>query len=332
MSYTTKKFKTDLAPTGYLTYRYYLPPGFGEENKFSKKLPLLLCLHGGGGNETYCDNVSKTILMREKYRSKRWTSPLPPMCIVAPATNEMANGTRGRLFWANAKDKPNQQIETLLVTTFLSHLRKTLPIKKSRDDTFIYGSSMGGMGGLRLAFKHPHLFHAVSVMEPAIEPVKNWKDVMPFFRKHNINYRPVELMETFFGKPIDEEFYKENNVLAIVEKNGQLIKESGLRIYFEVGNMDDFGLYFGADALHRELFDLNILHEFKLVDKGRHVSTHMLHRSMDSFNFLARVLDPVYNNDNNNMSNTVQLLQAAQTKKEELNIQNNNQSNTDSRL
>ena len=61
MSYTTKKFKTDLAPTGYLTYRYYLPPGFGEENKFSKKLPLLLCLHGGGGNETYCDNVSKTI-------------------------------------------------------------------------------------------------------------------------------------------------------------------------------------------------------------------------------------------------------------------------------
>ena len=41
MSYTTKKFKTDLAPTGYLTYRYYLPPGFGEENKFSKKLPLL---------------------------------------------------------------------------------------------------------------------------------------------------------------------------------------------------------------------------------------------------------------------------------------------------
>ena len=36
MSYTTKKFKTDLAPTGYLTYRYYLPPGFGEENKFSE--------------------------------------------------------------------------------------------------------------------------------------------------------------------------------------------------------------------------------------------------------------------------------------------------------
>ena len=43
----------------------------------------------------------------------------------------------------------------------------------------------------------------------------------------------------------------------IVSRIKQIVLMGGA--YFEVGNMDDFGLYFGADALHRELFDLNIL-------------------------------------------------------------------------
>ena len=100
MSYTTKKFKT-VALTGYLTYRYYLPPGFGEENNLLKLHRIMSTW--GGGNETYCDNIIKTILIHEKYRFRVDIACL--MCIVAPATNEMANGTRGRLFRLMFEDK-----------------------------------------------------------------------------------------------------------------------------------------------------------------------------------------------------------------------------------
>ncbi|MEE9255459.1 MAG: alpha/beta hydrolase-fold protein, partial [Pseudomonadales bacterium] len=193
--------------------------------------------------------------------------------------------TRG--FYMDYKDG-SERWESFITGPFLEHLRARYPLSEAREKTFLIGASMGGMGGLRLAFKYPDRFGAVAALEPGIEPVLKWADIRP---KHRF-WRGDTLFENAFGKPVDPAYWAANNPASIAAADPARLRESGLAIYIEAGDEDQFWLYEGTEFLHQMLWDNKIPHEYHLVLGADHIGASLLERYAEGIRFLARTLNP----------------------------------------
>lgn len=251
-------------------YAVIAPDGFQK----MQNLPLVLNLHGGGGNR-------KGLLRQAKQWDELWKSgAIPPAIVVMPSVT-------ARGFYMNFKDG-TEQWEDFIIGPFLDHLRKTYPVTSQPKRTFISGVSMGGMGSLRIALKHPDQFGAVAALEPGIEPILAFSDMQP---KHRF-WRGDALFEVAFGKPVDENYWAANNPATIASTQAQAIRDSGLQIYLEAGDVDQFWLYEGAEFLHRILWDERIQHEYHLVRGADHVGPSMQERLDEGIRFLFRYHSP----------------------------------------
>jgi S-formylglutathione hydrolase len=263
------KIETKLAPSP-VEYAALLPDGYESAKDL---LPLLLFLHGGGGDKSFLTR------MRSVFDEMWKTGTLPPMVVVTPSA--------GRSFYMDYKDG-SQKWETFIVTEFLDQLRAKYKVTRERRGTLLLGISMGGMGALRIGFKYPEKFAGLVAMEPGIDPVLKWKDLQP----RNKFWRGQELMETIFGKPFDEAYWEANNVATITVAKAEKLRESGLGIYIEVGDEDAFYLHEATEFLHRILWDHKIPHEYHLVRGADHVGRTIRPRAMEGLAFLARILNP----------------------------------------
>ncbi|HUP23888.1 MAG TPA: alpha/beta hydrolase-fold protein [Thermoanaerobaculia bacterium] len=268
---------SELVPSP-VQYYALLPPGYAEAGE---PLPLALDLHGGGG--------SREVLARQKpIFDRMWSEgELPPMVIVMPSVT-------ARGFYLDRRDGA-ERWETFLIGPFLEHLRSTYRVRRDRRGTLITGISMGGMGSLRIAFKHPELFGAVAGMEPGIEPILAYSEMRP---KHRF-WRGEDLMLAAFGHTvdgravIDEEHWAANNPATIVLRDAQQLRDSGLKIFIEAGDADLFWLYEGTEFLHRVLWDHKIRHEYRLYYDAEHVGRTLGERTQQALLFLVRSLvDP----------------------------------------
>lgn len=251
--------------------KYYavLPPGY---EKAAEPLPLVLDLHGGGG--------SREVLKRQQpLLDELWESGrIAPMVVVMPSV-------RARCFYVDRRDG-SERWESFLVGPFLEHVRTRFKVRRDRAGTLLTGISMGGMGSLRMAFKHPDRFGAVAAMEPGIEPVLQWKEIRP---KHRF-WRSDALLEEAYGDPIDEEYFASNNPATIVTRSAEQIRESGLAIFLDAGDQDMFWLYEGAEFLHRVLWDQRVRHEYRLYLGADHVGASLRPRTEAAFAFLSHTL------------------------------------------
>jgi S-formylglutathione hydrolase len=256
--------------TGPVEFSVLLPDGYDAAKE---PLPLLFFLHGGGGDRSFLTRMRPAI-------DDMWKAgTLPKMVVVTPSA--------GRSFYMDYKDG-SQKWESFIIGPFLDHLRQTYRITRERKGTFLFGISMGGLGGLRLAFKYPDKFEAVAALEPGIDPALKWKDVKP----RNRFYRSDELMQTIFGKPFDESYWETNNPASIAVANAEKIRGSRLGIYVDVGDMDAFNIHEGTEFIHRLMWDLKIPHEYHLVRGADHVGRTIRPRTTEVLEFLARVLNP----------------------------------------
>ena len=263
------RFDTKLVP-GPVEYNVLLPDGYDSEKG---PLPLLLFLHGGGGDRAFLTRLRAAI-------DDMWKAgTLPKMVVVTPSA--------ARSFYMDYKDG-SQKWESFIVGPFLEHLRQTYKVTRERKGTLLFGISMGGLGGLRLAFKYPDKFEAVAALEPGIDPALKWKDVKP----RNRFYRSDELMQTIFGKPFDEGYWEANNPASICVANSDKIRASGLGIYIDVGDEDAFNINEGTEFIHRIMWDFKIPHEYHLVRGADHVGRTIRPRTTEALEFLARVLNP----------------------------------------
>ncbi len=255
---------------GPVEYAVIAPEGFRK----MQDLPIVLNLHGGGGNR-------KGLLRQAEQWDELWKSgAIPPAIVVMPSVT-------ARGFYMNFKDG-SERWEDFIIGPFLEHLRKSYPVTSQPQRTFITGISMGGMGALRIAFKHPDQFGAVAALEPGIEPILAYSDMLP---KHRF-WRGDELFEVAFGKPVDENYWAANNPATIANTQAQRIRDSGLQIYLEAGDEDQFWLYEGAEFLHRILWDARIRHEYHLVRGADHVGPSMQERLDEGIRFLFRYHTP----------------------------------------
>jgi S-formylglutathione hydrolase len=149
---------------GDVVINIYTPAGHGTA---ADPLPLMLLLHGGNGSSQ--DLLLFTATIDRAIADGR----VPPLVIAMPSAR--------RSLYMDFRDG-SQRWETFIVSDLLPHLQRTLNVSASRRDTFIGGYSMGGLGCLRIAFKHPELFAAVAALEPAIEPALSWSEVDPYVK------------------------------------------------------------------------------------------------------------------------------------------------------
>jgi len=263
------KVETKLVP-GPVEYAVLTPDGYETAKE---PLPLLLFLHGGGGDKSFLARMRPTF-------DEMWKAgTLPPMVVATPSA--------ARSFYMDYKDG-SQKWETFIVTEFLEHLRSKYKVTRDRRGTLLFGISMGGLGSLRIAFKYPEKFAGLAALEPGIDPVLKWKDLSPRYKF----YRGQDLMETIFGKPFDEAYWEANNVATIATNRAEKLRSAGLGIYIEAGDEDMFYLHEATEFLHRILWDQKIQHEYHLVRGADHVGRTIRPRAIEGLEFLARLLNP----------------------------------------
>ena len=259
--------ETDAVP-GPVEYAVLLPDGY---SKTSDPVPLVLFLHGGGGNRDRLSTYKRII-------DPLWADgSLPPLVFAMAST--------GPSFYMNFKDG-SERWEDFILEDFLSHLRSAYQVQSTRAATVVMGPSMGGIGSLRMAFKYPERFAAVASLEPALQPALTWDELQP---KH-LFWWPKQNLEQLFGSPIDGEYWEANHPPSIVQARPEYIRRAGLQIYLEAGDRDGLWLYEGAEFLHRTLWDAKIPHEYHLVRGADHVGATMPPRMAEALLFVGRVL------------------------------------------
>jgi len=179
-----------------------------------------------------------------------------------------------------------QKWEAFLIEEFLPFIKSKYNISTQRQKIVVTGISMGGFGSAILAFRHPDTFGAVAMMEPVLWPALSWRQV----GQHQV-VLPPPLLESLFGRPVNELFFATYNPASVVAANPERLRASGLSIYLEVGDEDAFGFHEGVEFLHRTLWDNGIRHQYRLVLGGDHIGTSLTQRSRDRFEFIGRYLN-----------------------------------------
>lgn len=263
------EFLSPMAPRP-VPYAVLLPEGHQE----GQPLPLLLYLHGGGGDRRALAQIQPIL-------EELWSSgKLPKMIVATPSVTP-------RCFYMDFQDG-SEKWETLITGPFRAMLQKLYNASPEAKKNFIGGVSMGGMGSLRMAFKFPRQFGAVIAWEPGIEPILKWSDMKP---RHRF-WREDSLFEAAFGKPVDATFWEQNNPASIAHANPGRLIDAGLQIYLDCGNEDMFLLHEGAEFLHRILWDGGVRHEYHSVHKADHVGRSLGPRLREGLEFLNQVLNP----------------------------------------
>lgn len=247
----------------------YEPPGYDAAR--AEAYPLLLWLHGGNGSE------KDMLFFKSVFDREIASGRVPPLVIATPSGR--------RSLYMDFRDGI-ERWESYILSDVLPFVRRSAHVDTSRERTFIGGVSMGGLGSLRIAFKHPEIFAGVIALEPAIEAALEWKGAGTRTRF----WRPERALFPMFGNPVDPSYWAANNPATIASVAPERLLD--LRIYLEVGDQDALYLYEGAEYLHRILFDAGLTHEYRLVHGADHVGPSLLPRMADALGFLGRQLSP----------------------------------------
>ena len=266
----TVDLATKLVPSP-ARYSVLLPPGYDPSKG---PYPLVLLLHGGGGDNGFLAQMRPTI-------EAAWAAgDLPPAVIVTPDVH--------RSLYMDYRDG-SQKWETFIVSELIPDIRHRYRVSSDRRQTVVTGVSMGGLGSLRLGFDHPEVFGGLASLEAGVEPALSFDDV----KMRNRFQRDDAFFKSIFGDPVDRAFWKKANPANMAIDNRDKILAAGLQIYIDGDDLDMFHLDEGNEFLHRVLWDHNIPHEYRLVHGADHLGKSLPPRLRDGLRFLtAHVLAP----------------------------------------
>ena len=279
-----RSFATELVP-GDCDYRVALPPGYSADRDHA--YPLLLLLHGGGGSRDFLNTLLPAL---DELWRRAITDATPEQPALAgddqlePCVAVCASA--GRSFYMDHRDG-SAAWETLLVTELLDAVRAEFNVAAESGRTAVCGVSMGGMGCLRLAFKHPDLFGTVAALEPAIESSLRYDTLKPA----DTFYRADQYVEKFgVDGAVDRDYWARNNPATIAATGPDRLRD--LAILIEAGTEDGFELHHGAEFLHRVLWDRGLKHEYRLVLGADHVGRSLEERFPYALGFIGRQWNP----------------------------------------
>jgi S-formylglutathione hydrolase FrmB len=227
-----------------VSYCIVLPASFDTDK--TKHFPILYSLHGLGDNEQFFVHSGLWNLVEDMLEK----GELKEFLIATP------DGGAG--FYINSKDGKNRY-EGFLLQEFFPLIEKRYRAAAGRGNRAISGVSMGGYGALHLAFRHPQLFVSVSAHSAALI------EKLPAFLGSAPQSPRARVLGNVFGTPPELAFWEQNSPLTLA----RTANLTGLHIYFDCGDRDDYGFDAGAAALDKILTARHIAHEFHLYP-GRH--------------------------------------------------------------
>ena len=239
-------------------YCVYLPSGYDESAKEhpAKRYPVLYFLHGLGDNEqTLFNGGGWTIL--DDLRSKH---ELGDFLIVAPEGR--------RSFYVNSADGKFPYSDFFL-REFMPYIEGKYRIRPGRLGRAISGISMGGYGALRFASAHPELFSAASAQSAALMP----ESPKQLNAAASTGLPILGVLRPVFGSPINVSHWNANSVFILAKQNAPGLRK--VSIYFNCGQDDNYGFERGAVALHTELQQEHVNHEYHIYP-GDHSITYFL--------------------------------------------------------
>ena len=228
-------------------YCAYLPASFDKDK--TRHYPVLYYLHGLGDNEQSLLNSGGWDLVSEL----RSQGKIGEFVVLAPAA--------GHTFYVNSEDG-KVRYEDFFIKEFMPQMEKKYRVESTRATRGITGVSMGGYGALRLAFKYPDDFAVVTAQMPALITD------LPSNLSSEAPGSPGGLLGDVFGSPFNRGYFTRNNVFYFA-RNDSAASLKRMKIYFNVGNNDDYGFEQGAEQLDQILKSRGIPHEFHIYP-GRH--------------------------------------------------------------
>ena len=228
-------------------YCAFLPDSFDQDK--TRQYPVLYYLHGLGDNEQSLLNFGGWDVITELRRQGK----IGDFIVLAPSG--------GHTFYLNSADG-KVRYEDFFIKKFMPQMEKKYRADGTRATRGITGVSMGGYGALRLAFKYPDEFAAVSAQMPALIA-----DVPKDFTSGGPG-SPGFLMGDVFGSPFSRAYFERNNVFSFARSDSAASLKR-MKIYFNVGNNDDYGFEQGALQLDQLLKSRGTPHEFHIYP-GRH--------------------------------------------------------------
>ena len=236
-------------------YCAYLPASFDQDK--TRQYPVLYYLHGLGDNEQSLLNMGGWDLIEELRRQGK----IGDFVVLAP------NG--GHTFFLNSADG-KLRYEDFLTKEFMPQMEKKYRIISTRATRGVTGVSMGGFGALHLAFKYPQQFAAVSAQMPAL-----LAEIPPNFAAGGPG-SPGSMMGDVFGSPFNRAYFDRNNVFYFA-KTDPTAELKRTKIYFDVGNNDDYGFEQGAQKLHQLLDSRGVANVFLVYSGGHNPQFVMRH-------------------------------------------------------
>ncbi len=272
LSFAEKKFNSK-ALGRKSPYGIYLPKDYDSETAKDRDYPLIVYLHGlNEDHRRFSQRPGQAVL--DKMAGDKSLPELIFVCVEG-----------GRSFYMNSER--GGAVEDMLMQDLLPHLESKYRIRSGRENRALLGVSMGGLGALSLAFKHPKLFGSVASHSAAILP----KD--PSSLQGRRGGWAKRMVGGLFGEPMDQEKWQRENPLFQVASLKEEDRPS-LNIYFDCGSKDRYGFQGTNTALHEAMTKLKIPHQWRLVDGGGHGwrSGYNQGALPHSLTFLANQLQP----------------------------------------
>ncbi len=226
-------------------YCVYLPAGYdaGATRRPPQSYPVLYFLHGLGDNEQTLFNSGGWTLLDDLRQQRK----IGEFLIAAPEG--------GRTFYINSADG-SVRYSDFFLQEFIPLIESKYRVSRGRRNRAISGISMGGYGALRFAFSHPELFSAVSAQSAAL--ITESPRELDTAAKSGA---PMgKLLATVFGSPIDVAHWRENSPFVLANRNQAALRR--MAVYFNCGQDDNYGFEKGAAALHQQLQEEKVAHEY----------------------------------------------------------------------
>lgn len=228
-----------------MNFNVFLPEGYSSERKY----PVLYMIHGYGGG---ANSWMPDLILEKKADELISSGKIQPLIIVTP---QMDNswGINSAEFPSVIGTPPHNSLnkgryEDYLCKELIPYIDSQFSTEKVREKRFIGGLSMGGYIALRTAFMHTDLFSKVGGHSPGVI----------------LDDTPGVGGTVNFLYP-NEGIRRDRDLLLIAQDKDL----SGLKVYLDCGEDDEYKFYEGSDKLYKLLKEKNVEAEYHL-NPGKH--------------------------------------------------------------
>src|SRR5690606_9353179 len=181
-------------------YGVYLPRSYHDEANRERKYPLVVWLHGMFEDHMRFHGRGGSEALDQMIGSQE----VPELILVCPSPGRTN-------FYLNGK---SAKVEDMITKDLLAHVEQTYRVESDRGRRALMGVSMGGMGALNIAFRHPDLFATVATHSAAVFP-PDLDELTPALQRAMKSQWIAPTLTETFGDPIDQELWRANNTLAL---------------------------------------------------------------------------------------------------------------------